>query len=144
MKEILVAIDGAKHSSRIVETAVELAKSISAKIALLYIVPSFEVPQGYSKYAKSEGVDSSTYFEAVARQVVADLGERVVKAGLELEELTEFGNPAATILKVAKSRNDYAVVVGVQGLHGLGRIRALGSVSRRVIENSDLPVICVP
>jgi nucleotide-binding universal stress UspA family protein len=35
-------------------------------------------------------------------------------------------------------------VIGVFGLHHLGRIRSLGSVSRRIVESSTIPVVLVP
>jgi nucleotide-binding universal stress UspA family protein len=32
----------------------------------------------------------------------------------------------------------------LKGLHGLARFRSLGSISRRVLEHSELPVVVVP
>jgi nucleotide-binding universal stress UspA family protein len=144
MKEILVAIDGSKHSARIVDYASDLAKSTSAKVVLVYVMPEVSIPPGYKEYADVERLDPSSYFDAVGKQVIKDMGERIEKKGVKFEGVYEVGNPAATILDKAKSREAIFIVMGVHGLHGLARIRALGSVARRVIENSSIPVVLVP
>ena len=144
MKEILVAIDGSKHSERIVDYASDLAKSISAKAVLVYVMPEVSIPPGYKEYAEAEHLDPSSYFTTVGEQIIKDMGKRIEKKGVEFEGVYEAGNPAAIILDKAKSRNVSLIVMGVHGLHGLARIRALGSVARRVIENSSIPVVLVP
>jgi nucleotide-binding universal stress UspA family protein len=146
MKEILVAVDGSEHSAKVVDYAIDLAKSMSAKIVLIYVMPDLSIPEQYKKYAEEEKMPQpeSSYLKSVAERILADLGERINRKGVEYEQVYTAGNPAEAILHAVERRRADLVVVGVRGLHGLGRLRALGSVARKVIENSPIPVISVP
>jgi nucleotide-binding universal stress UspA family protein len=146
VKEILVAVDGSKHSERIVDFAASLAKPLSAKILLIYVMPSSDIPEDYLDYAKREAISSpvASYLRTVAEEIIAKLGERIKERGVEYEGVYHLGNPAEKIIEAAESKKVGLVVVGVRGLHSVDRIRALGSVSRRVIENSGIPVLTVP
>jgi len=50
---------------------------------------------------------------------------------------------ADTLLAMAREREAAVLVVGSHGISGL-RTRLLGSVSRRVIEHCDRPVLVIP
>lgn len=53
------------------------------------------------------------------------------------------GNIAEEILKTAKQKLVDLIVIGSQGLHGISRIKTLGSVSRKVSELADCVVLIV-
>jgi nucleotide-binding universal stress UspA family protein len=142
--QILVAIDGSKHSERIVHYAADLAKKISAGVALLYVTPEEPIPEGFKEYAKTENMSESDYYDAVGTKVLEKYWGVLTDAGVECETVTEAGNAAENILIVAKDLKSDIIIVGLQGLHGLAKIRSLGSVARRVIENATIPVIMVP
>ena len=144
MKEILVAVDGSKHSERIVDYASELAKSIAAKIVTVYVVPEVKIPEEYKEYAKAEHIDPSRYYVAVGEQIISQMRRRIEKSGVEFEGIYEFGHPSSKIIEIANRRKVSVIVVGLHGLHGLGKLQALGSTARRVIENSSVPVVVVP
>ncbi len=144
MDQIVVAVDGSQHSAKVVDYAAQLAKSIPARILLVNIIPDPRVPSGYVEYTKVEGLDPATYFEQVSQRIGGSLGSLLRNEGLEYEVVTNTGNPADLILDIAKRRKASMIVIGVFGLHHLGRIRSLGSVSRRVVENSTIPVVLVP
>lgn len=142
---MLVAVDGSKHSERIVDFAANLAKNMSAGIVLIYVMPRSDIPEDYLDYARREKLSPvAAYLETIAEQITTKLGKRIKKQGVEYESIYHLGNPAEKIVETAESRKASLVVVGVQGLHSVGRIRALGSVSRRIIENSPVPVLVVP
>jgi nucleotide-binding universal stress UspA family protein len=144
VSELLVAIDGSKHSERIVKYATELAKKLSANIALLYVAPTTQIPEDYKQYARAENVSESDYYDAVGRQILSKYANIVKDEGLDCETIAEAGNAAENIMIVAKDRKSEMIIVGLQGLHGLAKVRSLGSVSRRIIENSSIPVLTVP
>lgn len=143
-RELLVAIDGSEHSERIVKYATDLAKKLSDSLALVYVAPATQIPETYKEYAKEENLDQSDYYGAVGRQILAKYAKIAKNLGVECETITEAGNVTENIMIVAKERNSEAIIVGLQGLHGVGKVRSLGSVSRRIIENSPIPVITVP
>jgi nucleotide-binding universal stress UspA family protein len=68
----------------------------------------------------------------------------VKSQNVPVETLFGVGNPVKFMIEKAKARDTSMFVVGVQGLHRLGKVRALGSTSRRLIESSPIPVVTVP
>ena len=144
MDQLVVAVDGSQHSAKVVDFAAQLAKSIPATIILVNVIPDPHVPSGYLEYTKVEGVDPAGYYEDVSQVILDTMGSRLKKSGVKFESAAGTGNPATFILDIAKRKKASMIVVGVFGLHHLGRIRSLGSVSRRVAENSTIPVVLVP
>jgi len=144
MTEIMVAVDGCEHSDRIVDTAIGLAKMMSAKIVLTYVSPKIAIPEQYVDAIKADEPDIEAYYQEFSERMLGGLDQRVRKQNVSVEEIFGTGNPAEFILSKAKERKDSMIVIGVHGLHNIGRLRALGSTSRRVIENSPIPVVAVP
>jgi nucleotide-binding universal stress UspA family protein len=144
MDQLVVAVDGSQHSTKVVDYAVQLAKSIQASIVLVNVIPDPHVPSGYVEYTKVEGLDPGVYYEQVSQVILESMGTLIKKAGVKYEAIAGTGNPANFIIDIAKRKKACLIVVGVFGLHHLGRIRSLGSVSRRVVENSTVPVVLVP
>jgi nucleotide-binding universal stress UspA family protein len=145
MNQILVAVDGSKHSEKVADEAVTVAKSMAAKILLLYVCPdALAVPEEFRAYAKVEEVDLSEYYSVISTNILSKLGTRIKGKGIELESISESGRAADEILEVAKTRGVNMILVGMHGLHAVGPLRSLGSTARRVIEKSPIPVVVVP
>ncbi|MGA2665620.1 MAG: universal stress protein [Nitrososphaerales archaeon] len=144
MDLLLVAVDGSPHSAKVVEYASQLARSIPSTILLLNVVQNKQVPSGYTEYARIEGLTVQEHYEQMSQGILDDLGASLKKAGVKHEAISAVGNPAVLIIEIAKRRKASMIVVGVFGLHRFGRIRSLGSVSRRVVENATVPVVLVP
>jgi len=147
MKEILVAVDGSKYSKKIVKYACELAKSRDARIALLYVanIPSTQTG-GYIEYARAERFPDAyaIYLQSIGQSVITEFGDLIKREGIAYEAFVRRGNSTNQIIETARLRKVIMIVVGLRGLHGVGRIRALGSVARRVLENAPCPVVIVP
>lgn len=144
MERILVAVDGSKHSERVVDYASKLAKTMSAKIVLLHIVPQSDIPEGYKQYAQTEHLNPYSYLDEVGEQIVKKMGERITKKEVDFEGVYAVGHPGSKIWEIAVARKASVIVVGLQGQHGLAKLKTLGSTARRVIENSPVPVVIVP
>lgn len=145
MREILVAVDGSKRSDKVVSYASELARAMEAKVILVYVLPEPVVPEEYKELKSDERRSEETSEnQAIAEHIISDMGEILKKKGVKYDGLYLRGRPAAKILEIAKSRNVALIVIGMVGLHGIGRIRALGSVSRRILDGSTIPVTVVP
>jgi nucleotide-binding universal stress UspA family protein len=144
MKRILAAIDGSEASKPVVELTASLAKSMSASVTLLFVVPALGVPSDYAQYARTEKVDTAGYYDEVGRRVVESFATTLHNAGVECEPVYEIGPAFQKILARIESSKADIVILGLRGLHGVGRIRALGSTARRVMENSPVPVVIVP
>lgn len=142
MKQILVSVDEHPHAEQIVDAAIQLAEAISARILLIYVQPNKSPPSGY--HESDVDAESEDYYKDEYLRVVGPLLERMEKAGIPYEGINSVGNPEQQIIKTAKTKGVDYIVVGTRGLRRLNRIRAIGSVSRSVIENSTVPVLAVP
>ena len=143
MTEILAAVDGSDHSTRVIEFAVNLAKAMSASIVLVYSAQKEHVPVGYKEYAEAEGAPED-YHEELASQVLADYAQKIAKKGVKVESISGVRDATKLIIDTAKAREVSQIVIGVHGLHRLAKVEALGSVARRVVESSPVPVTVVP
>jgi len=141
--ELLVCVDGSKKSKQVVDVSIDIAKKMSATIVLTYVASDEGIPEGYSEYSSIENVDLASYYEAIGEAVLTKSREELESSGITFKTLLDIGNPANRIIDIAKARNTDMIVIGLQGLHGLNRIRSLGSVSRRILENAPCPVLVV-
>lgn len=142
MKQILVAVDEHPHADQIVDSGIELASAMAAKILLIYVVEKSSVPE---EYRDSHGDALPEHFyEDQFKRAVAPYLKRIEKAGIKYEGISAAGDPVKEILKAAKTKDVDYIVMGTRELRGLGRLRAIGSVSRNVIEKSTIPVVAVP
>lgn len=146
MQKILVAVNGSPHSEKVVDFAADLAKALSARIVLIFVMPRPDVPEDYADYAKREILANpvASYLNTVSGEIITRLGSRIKKKGVEFEGIYHLGNPAEKILETAAAKKVELIVVGLHGLHRVGRLRALGSISRKLMENSRVPVLVVP
>ena len=120
-RQILVASDGQEGSDRLVELAGRLALSQDADLTLLHAVGSeFEAPPS-----------------RIQAQAHA-LGLTLPHAG---QAWIEQGKAWEVILDAARSRRAAMVIIGSRRLGGL---RALGSVSRRVVHDAPCSVLLLP
>jgi nucleotide-binding universal stress UspA family protein len=79
-----------------------------------------------------------------ASTVAGDGAEFARSLGLaaEPQAVPDEADVAETLLRIARERGAAVVVVGSHGISGL-RPRLLGSVSRKVVEHCDLPVLVI-
>jgi nucleotide-binding universal stress UspA family protein len=146
MSELLVAVDGSKHSEKVVDSACQLAKDLTAPIVLLYVMRRMpEEPEGIKAFEESEHYDEAyaKYLADVGEEVTSKLTERIKAQNVSYDVSTEFGNPVDIILETAKLRKPRMIVLGLHGHRYVSRIRSLGSVARTVIENATCPVLVV-
>lgn len=146
MDNILVAVDGSKYSERVVEVATEIAKKTSSAVILTYVIKSsLEETNALMEFERIENVKDAyaAYLQDIGTTVLSRYKPKFDEAKISCQTRIETGNPAEMILKVAEIQKPKYIVLGLRGLHGLARIRSLGSIARRVIENSECPVIVV-
>ncbi len=120
-RQILVASDGEEGSDRLVELAARLGQSQEARVTLVNAL----------------GAESKLNPRAIQAQAKA-LKRALPGAG---EPHIEPGKAWDVVLDAARS-NDAALIV--IGSRRLGGVRALGSVSRRVVHEAPCAVLVVP
>ena len=111
----------------------------------MYLAPG-EEPEGLKDYEKVENYRDAyaAYLQDIGNEILSKIKSKLAEAKISCETLVETGNPAERILEIAKTEKPLLIILGLRGLHGVARIRSLGSVARRVIENSECPVLVVP
>jgi nucleotide-binding universal stress UspA family protein len=151
---VLIAYDGSEVSRAAVRHAAELFAGRRAVLATAWEPGLAAVPVGLSD-SMGMGMDTlppdPATVKAVDRgqrehasTVVADGAELARSLGLVVEPqaVPDEVDVADTLVDIARERDAAVVVVGSHGISGL-RKRLLGSVSRKLIEHCDRPVLVI-
>jgi len=132
---IIIAVDGSDEARHVARRGLQFAQGFDATVDVLSVVEQ----------------KALRLTETAAEN--AQLRERGEGALTEIEELaSEFsqtvttklleGKPAVRISEYADEQDADLIVVGRQGLTGLGR-RLLGGVTERVLHRSDVPMLVI-
>jgi nucleotide-binding universal stress UspA family protein len=138
--KILVAVDGSEISLRAAKFVVALNREMAkpSKVTLLAVDPP-----------PFPGVETRIGTKAVRQlheesleSMLKDARRSLSRAKLELVERAEIGDISETIIKVARQDKVDLIVLGS---HGRGAVKGilLGSVSSKVIAQSEIPVTIV-
>jgi len=145
INKLLVALDGSNHSLKAVDYASEIAVALKAEVILLYVVKTYELPEGVQEYADLEHIPGTNMeiLKKVAGDLVSNAERRARKKGVAdtVGEVQE-GPVARTIVARAEHHDASMIVVGSRGL---GNIEATlrGGVSHRVELLAKCPVLTV-
>lgn len=140
MKTILASVDLSDISSRVLATAVALARSTGAKLRLVHVIapdPDFvgmEVGPSHEREWKAEDIRER-------RKLLRSLAEEV--EGVDIDEHVVQGRTVDSILDQAESCDADLIVVGSHG-HGALYRAIVGSTSEGVLRNARVPVLVVP
>ena len=149
LTKILVPYDGSRYSSKALTRAIELAHNLDSEIILLSVVnPGYISPPGLLGILKSK--KEKDVIKKLSRSMKLD-SEKMLKTatkkceskGISVSYKIMEGEIANKILEFANSKKITLIVIGSHGLHGISKLKTLGSVSRRVSENAKCPVLIV-
>jgi len=145
-KKIVVAIDGSPQSDKAAEEAVRLGlvsgeRFRSTVYAVFVLPPSQEslvidyLPDESAGARRSDLQDTKRRIFSVVEKAARD-------AGIDLQVLTRFGDPADEILRVAEEMAADVIVIGSSGK---GRLRRAlhGSTSAKVMHHCRCSVYVV-
>ncbi|MFB5624529.1 MAG: universal stress protein [Nitrosopumilus sp.] len=149
LTKILVPYDGSKYSTKALTRATELAHNLDSEIilfsvvnvgyvsppGLLGIIKSKKEKESIKKWSKSVRTDT----EKMLKNALKKCESKGITASYVISE----GEISSTILDFATKKRISLIVIGSHGLHGIGKLKTLGSVSRRVSENAKCPVLIV-
>jgi len=139
-KKILVATDASEYSRRALKDALELAKTFGGEVELLFVMYIREAYWGYNV----------AYSVLVSPEEIEDAGELALEATLKgidvgdvpIKKKVVQGYPATMILEEVQKEGIDLVVMGSHG-YGLIAGSVLGSVSQRVLQQAECPVLIV-
>jgi len=149
---VLIAYDGSKASRAAVRHAAELFAGRPAVLATVWepglaaVTVGVSDPMGVSALPPDPAtVDAVDRLQGEHASTVAGEGAELARSvGLaaEPQAAPDDLDVADTLIAIARERGAAVVVVGSHGITGL-RSRLLGSVSRKLIEHCDRPVLVI-
>ena len=149
---VLIAYDGSEVSRSAVRHAAELFAGRPTVVATVWEPGLAAMPMGLPDTMgvgalppdpdTVEAVDRSQHEHAST--VAAEGAEFARSVGLaaEAQAVPDVVDVADTLIDIARERGAAVVVVGSHGISGL-RKRLLGSVSRKLIEHCDRPILVI-
>ncbi len=144
-KNLLVATDGSKLSTKAVVHAIGLAKPLGAKITAFYAAPDYPLPM-YADGVVYEPVSKKEYAAMMAKEATKVLDAVAAKAkaaGVECTTVHMIAPaPWEAILSAAKKEKCDAIVMASHGRRGVSAL-LLGSETQKVLTHGTLPVIVV-
>ncbi|MFC6964261.1 universal stress protein [Halocatena marina] len=133
---IVIAVDGSDEARRAAQYGLRLAQVFDATVDVLSVVER-------KALWLTETPDEKTQLREQGENALTEVGEIASELGYPIStELTE-GKPTVQISENADEQDSDLIVLGRQGLTGLGR-RLLGGVTEQVLSRSDVPVLVVP
>ncbi len=136
-KSILVAIDGSKHSSNVLETAIKYANLLNAKVFLTHCHKKFPTILG-----EPQRNNAIVRILQNAEKLIKPYSERLTEAQVVFEERL-MEEPAGTVIsEVAKIQKCELIIMGSRGLTNLEGL-IIGSITNRVLHTTPCSVLVV-
>ena len=148
---ILVPHDGTEISDAALTKAYQIAKVFGSNLTLLFVIEDRSVLlDQLNPFVKEE-----TQIERTENQMVnilrkgteAMLKDKIVKAKItDIKVITEVAvdsSASRRILEFAKEKKVDIIIMGARKLEGFERLKALGSVARKVSERAKCPVMLI-
>ncbi|MEF8801971.1 MAG: universal stress protein [Halolamina sp.] len=146
---ILVAVDGSKTSENALAHAIEIAEGMSGSITVVNAVdPTVGQVSGNKAISSLTDADERLILEGVedaeqrGMDILDDAAEHARVLGFEVEQTLLYGPPAETIADFAESDGFDAIFAGHRGRSEKVE-RFLGSVAKKLVERSTVPVTVV-
>ncbi|HWH42726.1 MAG TPA: universal stress protein [Usitatibacter sp.] len=143
-RHILFPTDGSKLSVNAARYAVELARSLGAKLTALHVIapymPPFPDLTGGYAYATGEE-EYQRITQDQAEQILGAVGEAARAANVPFESVrTVSGTPWDAIVRTAGESGCDAIVMASHGRKGVSAL-VLGSETIKVLTHCSIPVL---
>ncbi len=149
--KILLPHDGTEISDKALEKSKEFAKALNAELYIFHVIEHSPLPPSLILDHDRQWIEESR------RNIAKKLEEGWIKMAKEKinpvleKENIKFKITASTdeppiseqILKFASENKIDLIIMGSQRLSEISKIKALGSVSRKVSENVDCPIMII-
>ena len=138
ISKIVVPVDLDKHTDKLVEYALFMAKGLDAELVLVHAVEFIVMGEmalgnfSYDDYNASRREQASKDLEAITANAAGKCRKCTYKVMI--------GDIVDEILDVAAEEGSDLIIMGSHGKRGLEKI-LLGSVAERVLKNAHCPVL---
>ena len=124
ISKVLVPHDGTEISDKAVARATEFANAFNSEIILLHVIKD-NLEEAWNERAQNRSI------------------EYITKQNIKSTLRVVIGSPSERILEFANTNEIDLIVMGSQRLETISKIKALGSVARKVSEAANCPVLIV-
>lgn len=144
-KKILVAIDGSPVSDKAAEEAVRLAagnqSQFKSRIFALLVLPN--APNStYTDFVPTAPMTETNKWDELREKIFYVVEKCAVEHNIPLEMIIEYGDPADTIIRLARREEIDVIVIGSSG-KGFFQRRIKGSISHKVASSASCSVFIV-
>ena len=136
-RTIVVGVDGSSSADAAVDRAIELARGLGDRVALVFAA---ETPV---RSVGDEWRESQEALAEMGSELLASAARRAERAGVEVETVFVPARPVEGLLEVARERDARMIVVGTASERPLTGL-ILGSVPHKLLHRSSVPVLVVP
>lgn len=138
--DVLLATDGSETAETAAEHAVEVSNRFDARLHVVHAV-SPPLSEIFSSEDVERALEEAT---AAGEEVVEEVAERARDEGVDAVTRVEQRAPHEAILEYAEEKDADVIVMGSRGRSEKSlRDRLLGSVSAKVVNTSEKPVLTV-
>jgi nucleotide-binding universal stress UspA family protein len=134
--QILFPTDGSEPADSVLDYALEIASEHGATIHVLTVV---DTGQDNLTQIRADVIDD---LMQEGTEIVDDAAQRAADRGVPAVSEVRRGDPSASIVEYGARSDVDLIVMPTHGRRGLKRL-LLGSVTERVINTADVPVIAV-
>jgi nucleotide-binding universal stress UspA family protein len=136
-ENILVAVDGSKHSDDAFSIAMDMAQKYGSQLLVLHV---FQGGTGSSTMV-SPGFEDD--MRSIGQQILDSYEAKVKERRLQnVRMLLQEGDAAQRIMETANEEKCGLLLIGSRGRGGFKEL-LLGSVSHKVTNHADCPVLVV-
>lgn len=145
---ILVPYDDSKYSRKALAEAIDLAQETGSEIHIINVIgvisdePDImqDIVNKKLKKLEKETIKSQ---KIRTNKMLQEKLKMCKHYGIQVICDVLVGKPVDSILKYAKDNGVELIIIGSKGLNRFNKLKALGSVSRRIAEEAKCPVMIV-
>lgn len=139
--KIIVAIDKAEITNKLLDATVEIARNKQTQVTLVNVSQEY-VSNGMTYVPENFLEEILNEMEKASLEQLQLAKSKLKAAGINPEIVHLKGDPAHEILNYARDTEQQLIIIGSRGLRGIKEMM-LGSVSHKVSQLSSCPVLIV-
>lgn len=146
--KILVPHDGTEMSDKAFKKAIEFAVALKSQIILFHVIEEIPIPSTLILGNDSTLINKARRsirreLELGWNKLVELKSHEIEKTNVDMINYCMFGSTAEQILRFAKNNHVDLIVMASRRFRGVYRVKALGSVARKVSELAECPVLLI-
>ena len=142
LEHILVPVDGSEYSHYAAQHAVRIAQAHDADVIFLHVVDEQVVADLAQQVSDDGPLQARERLRENGQAYLRDCARLAEERQVQHREEIAEGDPAAVVCSTAVERHVDLIVMGKIGRRGARRI-VMGSITRRVAESTDRPLLIV-